>query len=155
MKKQQQADIADYKNEEITCYTRVLYPTYRNRDPNAREWLETLPMAIGGACHGITVYQELVKNDLKKWLAKNCGDHKGGDRCQGFRYISINNNHKNFVTEFKDIDATRMAVALGLSYPISNFEEIKEFYKECEIEDIRPIMAKTDMEDNYTSKDQV
>lgn len=40
-------------------------------------------------------------------------------------------------------------------YPISNFEEIKEFYKECEIEDIRPIMAKTDMEDNYTSKDQV
>ena len=100
-------------------------------------------------------HQELVKNDLKKWLGKNCGDHKGGDRCQGFRYISINNNHKNFVTEFKDIDATRMAVALGLSYPISNFEEIKEFYKECEIEDIRPIMAKTDMEDNYTSKDQV
>lgn len=88
-------------------------------------------------------------------VGKNCGDHKGGDRCQGFRYISINNNHKNFVTEFKDIDATRMAVALGLSYPISNFEEIKEFYKECEIEDIRPIMAKTDMEDNYTSKDQV
>lgn len=70
MKKQQQADIADYKNEVITCYTRVLYPTYRNRDPNAREWLETLPMAIGGGGISIPFYQELVKNDLKKWLGK-------------------------------------------------------------------------------------
>lgn len=155
MKKQQQADIADYKNEVITCYTHVLYPTYRNRDPNAREWIKTLPMAIGGGGVSIPFYQDLIKNELHEWLVKYCGDHKGEDRCQGFRYININKNHKNFVTEFKDIDATRMAVALGLSYPISNFEEIKEFYKECEIEDIRPIMAKTDMEDNYTSKDQV
>lgn len=80
MKKQQQVDIANYKNEVMTCYTGVLYPTYRFRDPNAREWLDKLPIAIGGGGISIPFYQELKKNELHEWLVKNCGDHKGEKR---------------------------------------------------------------------------
>ena len=125
MKNQQQEDINNYRNEVMTCYRTVLKRTYRFRDPNAREWLETLPMAIGGGGGAIPFYQGLIKNDLQQWLKKECGDHKGEKRCQGFRDINIKNNYKNFVSDFEDIDSTRMAVALGLSFSINNFEDIK------------------------------
>ena len=155
MKNQQQEDINNYRNEVMTCYRTVLKRTYRFRDPNAREWLETLPMAIGGGGGAIPFYQGLIKNDLQQWLKKECGDHKGEKRCQGFRDINIKNNYKNFVSDFEDIDSTRMAVALGLSFSINNFEDIKKYYKECEIEDIQSNMRKIDIEDNYTSKDKI
>ena len=154
IKEQQQIDIDNYKKEVMKCYCNVLYRTYQDRDPNAKEWIETLPMAVGGGGISIPFYQKLIKNDLTKWLTTQCGDHIGRERCKGFRNIDIRNNQRNFVTDFQDIDCARIAVALGLSYSINNFDDIKKYYKECEIENIQT-MPKVSTESNYISKDQV
>ena len=153
MKEQQQQDIEKYKNSFTTCFYKVLFPTYTTRDPNAKEWVETLPLAVGGGGISIPFYHNIIKDDLSKWLKKHCGDHQGNKRCSGFRKIDINSNQKDFITDYSDIDCTRIAVALGLSYPINDFDDIKKYYKECEIEDI-DIYKKVDIDDRYIDKSQ-
>lgn len=154
IRKQQLIDIDAYRNEVMKCYCNVLFRTYKDRDPNAKEWVETLPIAISGGGISIPFYQTLIKNDLTQWLTKHCGDQVGNDRCKGFRSIDIKNNRNNFVTKCKNIDCTRIAVALGLSYSINNFDDIKKYYKEWEIENIQAL-SKVSTESNYISKDQV
>lgn len=154
MKEQQQKDVEKYKNAFTTCFYKVIFPTYTTRDPNAKEWVETLPLAVGGGGIAIPFYQKIINNDLSEWLKKHCGDHQGNKRCHGFRKIDINSNQKDFITDYDNIDCTRIAVALGLSYPINDFDDIKKYYKECEIEDIE-VMTKVNTDSNYISKDQV
>lgn len=147
-------DVEKYKNAFTTCFYKVIFPTYTTRDPNAKEWVETLPLAVGGGGIAIPFYQKIINNDLSEWLKKHCGDHQGNKRCHGFRKIDINSNQKDFITDYDNIDCTRIAVALGLSYPINDFDDIKKYYKECEIEDIE-VMTKVNTDSNYISKDQV
>lgn len=132
-----------------------LFPTYKTRDPKAREWVETLPLAVGGGGVSIPFYQNLIKDDLNDWIKKHCGDHQGNKRCQGFRRVDINSNQKDFITDFSNIDCSRIAVAMGLSYPINNFDDIKKYYKECEIDDIPVNILKKDISQDYISKDQI
>ena len=154
IKQQQKKDIEKYKNTVTTCFCNVLFPTYQTRDPNAREWVETLPLAVGGGGISIPFYQKVIQNDLTDWLKKYCGDHQGHKRCQGFRSVDIKGNQKNFISDCHNIDCARLAVALGLSYPINDFDDIRKYYKEYEIEDIE-VIAKVNTDNNYISKDQV
>lgn len=154
IKQCQHEDVAKYKNKILTSFKKVLFSTYRERDPHAREWRETVPLAIGGGGSAIAFYMNLIEEDLTAWLKKNCGDHFGYRRCRGFRLIDVKRNQKDFITENKNIDCARTAVAVGLSYSIDDFDDIKRYYKESEVDAITLDSSK-DYEENYISKDQM
>ena len=154
IQQRQKQDIENYKNTVMTSLRTVLHKTYKHRDPFAREWTSYLPFAIAGGGIAISFYQDIILKDLNDWIIKNCGDHQALKRCKGFKYIDIKERQGYFISNFKNIDYSRLAVATGLSYQISDFEEIKKYYKECEIEDIE-ISGKYNIEDNYIDKSQM
>lgn len=141
--------IENYKNDVLTCFRIVLFRTYKKRDPHASEWTHTLPFYVSGGGISIPFYQNIIK-ELNLWLTKNCGDHKGDIRCKGF--YKIQPPAVDCVTHLKNIDTKRIGVALGLSYPRESFDDIKEYYKECEIEDIEQPKRK-EIQNEYISKE--
>lgn len=139
IKQQQEEDINEYKTQIKNCFAKVLFRTLRNRDRYAQEWITTLPLALGGGGASIPFFKKFIKDDLTNWLTFYCGSY-GGKRCEGFRVLDINANQKGFISEFKNIDCTRLNVALGLSYSIDFYNDentgLKKYYKQAEIEDI-------------------
>lgn len=109
-------------------------------------------MVIGGGGYSIQVYKDLIFGNLAEWIKLNCIKQNEQKHCRGFKTIDIGSNKTKIITKFKNIDSTRLAVAIGLSYVIDDFEGIKKYYQECDIEDIS-LPEKIMTEDNYISKD--
>ena len=146
--------VYNYKNDVLTSYRTVLYQTYRKRDPRAKEWKEKLPLAITGGGSSLSFYRNIINKDLTEWIRNTCIDIENKNDCQGFRQIDIRYNTNNIISDIDNIDCTRLNVALGLSYNIETFDDIKRYYKECEIENIQA-RTKINIENNYISKDQL
>lgn len=146
--------VYNYRNNVLTAYRRVIHQTYVRRDPYAREWKEKLPIASSGGGSSLSFYKSIINEDLTKWIKKYCIDLEKKHDCQGFRELDIKYNSSNIITSIKNIDCSRLNVALGLSYNISTYDDIKKYYKECEIEDIEHHKTKN-IEENFISKDMV
>ena len=146
--------VYNYRNEVLTSYRKVIYRTYISRDPYAKEWKKELPIASSGGGSSLSFYKSIINEDLTKWIKRYCIDVETNCDCQGFRELDIKYNLGNIITNIDNVDCSRLNVALGLSYNISSYDDIKRYYKECEIEDITQY-KNTNIEDNFISKDMV
>lgn len=145
--------VQNYKNDVLSSYKTVLYQTFRKRDPKAKEWKEKLPLVISGGGSSLSFYKNIINNDLTKWIKNTCIDIENNNDCQGFRNIDIKYNKNNIITDIESIDCTRLNVALGLSYNIETFDDIKKYYKECEVEDIK-VYQIVEIDNRYIDKSQ-
>ena len=122
----------------------VIWNTRRHRDPNATSWEEgnDVPVFLvgGGAANGL--HRSIVES-LDPWLKEHV-------RNEGIRILELPVPSAIELPE-RLRDFGRMAVAWGLSYPLTDIGRIRPMR---DIEDIPPSPV-VDIGERFTSKDQV
>ena len=122
----------------------VVWDTKRNRDPNAASWKEgnDIPVFLAGGGAVNRLHRDVVTS-LGPWLKQHV-------RNDGIRLLELPVPNAIELPERLQ-DFGRMAVAWGLSYPLTDIGRIRPMR---DIEDIPPSSV-TDLSGRFTSKDQV
>jgi hypothetical protein len=129
-----------FLGEFRTQIGRVIWQTYRTKDPHAQEWKNYLPLILCGGGSYIPEYKHQLKDFEMKTLQKQV-------QCKGYRYISLPETH--YICS-KSIDPKRLIVAQGLCVTAIFYDDVKKYYRETEIEDIDPLKK---VEHTFISKD--
>ena len=122
----------------------VIWNTRRHRDPNATSWEEEndVPVFLVGGGAANDLHRSIVES-LDPWLKEHV-------RNEGIRILELPVPSAIELPE-RLRDFGRMAVAWGLSYPLTDIGRIRPMR---DIEDIPPSSV-VDIGERFTSKDQV